>query len=185
MTLRGCGREKELAELLERGHWPDASSDELRAHVARCRACRDLVLVKQAFRADRAMAASAAKLESPGVVWWRARLRRRNAAIAQIGRPILGAQIFALAISLIAAAGYVGTQARRGFQWLAWVEQLPRALHLGALLPEGLRLQGETWLVMSLVAMLALMSGVIVYVKTGTEGPRDQGNKNDGLGIRH
>lgn len=164
MRLGGCTREKEVAELLSRGHWPEACSAELRAHVAGCRACRDLVLVQQGFRADRVVAASAARLEPPGVLWWRAQLRRRNAAIERIGRPILGAQIFALAVSLAAAILYLGWQARRGFDWLAWLGQIPRALHFEALLPDALqKYPGEAWLVLSLAAMLALMSGVIVY----------------------
>ena len=165
MKLGGCAREKELAEVLSRGHWPDACSGELRAHVAGCRACQDLVLVKQAFRADRLTAAGAARLESPGVLWWRAQLRRRNAAIERISRPILGAQIFAVVVTLAAAIIYMASQARRGFGWLAWLGQLPRALHFEVLVPDTLqKYAGETWLVLSAVALLALMSGVIVYM---------------------
>jgi hypothetical protein len=165
MRLGLCAREKEVAELLGRGHWPEASGGELRAHVAGCRSCRDLVAVRQAFRADRLSAASTAKLDSPGVLWWRAQLRRRNAALARIGRPILGAQIFSVGVSLVAAIVYLASQGKRGFGWLAWFAQVPRALHVELLLPDMLqRSQGATWLVLSLVAMLALMSSVIVYV---------------------
>jgi hypothetical protein len=165
MRLGACGQEGELAERLANGHWPDASSPELRAHVATCRACQDLVLVKQAFRADRAAAAGAARLEAPGVLWWRAQLRRRNAAIERIGRPILGAQIFALAVSLVGAIAYLAIETRQGFDWPAWLQQIPRALHFEALLPEALmKPQWEVWTVLSVVAMVALMSGVIAYV---------------------
>jgi hypothetical protein len=165
MRLRACGREKEVAELVTRGHWPEASSDELRAHVTGCGGCQDLVLMKQAFGEDRAAMGGAARLESAGVLWWRAQLRRRNAAIARIGKPILGAQIFAVAVILAPAIVYLASQAKQGFAWLAWFGQLPRALHLEALLPDSLgKYQGETWLVLSLAAMLALMGGVIAYV---------------------
>lgn len=161
MTLRTCGREKELTELLDQGYWPEVASDDLRAHVNGCLPCQSLILVKQAFSAERAHAAAAARLEPPGVLWWRAQLRRRQAAIETIARPILGAQIFALAIALAAAAIYLASQGGKEF---AWLQQLPRALHLEALLPDSLaKYQGETWLVVSLVALLALMSGVVVY----------------------
>jgi hypothetical protein len=164
MKLGGCTREKEVAELLANGHWPDACGDELRSHVTTCRACQDLILLKQAFRADRQVAVGSARLESPGVLWWRAQLRRRNAAIVQISRPILGAQIFAVAVTLVAAVVYMALQARRGFGWLDWLAQVPRALHLEVLLPDALqKYPGETWLVFSAIAMLALMSAVIVY----------------------
>jgi hypothetical protein len=165
MRLRACGREKEVAEMLARGHWPEAASGELRAHVDLCRGCRDLVLVKQAFRAERSAAANAARLEPPGVLWWRAQLRRRNAALVSMGKPILGAQIFSVAVTLAAAILYLAWQGKRGYAMPAWLQQFPRALHLEALLPDALaKYPVETWLVFSGLAMLAVMSGVIVYM---------------------
>jgi hypothetical protein len=165
MRLGGCGREKEVAEMLARGHWPEAASGELRIHVKGCRGCRDLVLVKQAFRAERTAVAGMARLESPGVLWWRAQLRRRNAALARIGKPILGAQIFSAAVTLAAAIFYLALEAKRGNGWPAWLQQFPRALHLEALLPDALtNYSGDTWLMFSALAMLAVMSGVIVYM---------------------
>ncbi len=125
MTLRTCGREKELTELLDQGYWPEVASDDLRAHVNGCLPCQSLILVKQAFSAERAHAAAAARLEPPGVLWWRAQLRRRKAAIETIARPILGAQIFALAIALAAAAIYLASQGGKEFAWLATAS--PRA----------------------------------------------------------
>jgi hypothetical protein len=165
MRLGACGREKEVAEMLARGHWPEAASGELRAHVDGCRGCRDLVLVKQAFRAERSAAAGAARLEPPGVLWWRAQLRRRNTALVRMGRPILGAQILSVAVTLASAIFYLAWQAKRGYTWPGWLQQFPRALHLEALLPDALaKYPGETWLVFSGLAMLAVMSGVIVYM---------------------
>lgn len=164
MRFGSCPREQELAELLGRGQWPDACGPELREHVAHCRSCRELVLVKQAFGRERMKAAAEARLESPGVLWWRAQLRRRNAAIERIGKPLLGAQIFALVVCLTAAVAYVVWQVRRGFDWLAWLGDLPRALHLGALLSGSwTRSPWEIWLAVSM-AIMAVMGGVIVYV---------------------
>jgi hypothetical protein len=164
MRFGACPREQEVAGFLSRGQWPQASSDELRAHVAGCRACRELIVVREAFGRERMKAAGEARLESPGVLWWRAQLRRRNAAIERIGRPLVGAQIFAWAVCLAAAVLYLLWQARRGFDWLAWLGELPRALHLGALLPGAWTdSPWGGWLGIS-VAMLALMGGVIVYM---------------------
>src|SRR6201995_1119519 len=160
MKLGACGREKEVAQMLARGHWPEAGSGELRSHVEGCRGCRDLVLVKQALRAERTALAGRARLEPPGVLWWRAQLRRRNAALAQIGKPILGAQILSVAMTLAAAIFYLAWQGKRGYGWLAWLQQFPRAIHLEVLLPDALsKYPGETWLVFSGLAMLAVMSG--------------------------
>ena len=56
MTLGSCPREKEVADLLHRGHWPQACPADLRAHVDACRSCSELVLVTQAFQSARANA---------------------------------------------------------------------------------------------------------------------------------
>lgn len=164
MRFGACPREPELGDRLDRGQFPDACSEELCRHVAGCRTCRELVVVKQAFGRERKKAAGEARLESPGVIWWRAQLRRRNAAIERIGKPLLGAQIFALVVCLVAAAGYVVWQARRGFDWLAWFGDLPRALHLGAFVPGSwTNSPWEVWLGIPVAVMIAVMGGVLVY----------------------
>ena len=180
MRLSGCSREPELSQLLSRGQWPEACSEELRAHVAGCRLCGELLAVRQALGRERSRATSEALVESPGVLWWRAQLRRRNAAIERIGRPILGAQIFALAVCLAAAIVYVVAQARRGFDWLAWLGGLPRAVHLGALFPESMaKTPWETWLAVSLAAMVAVMGGIIVYLGSEKQGTGIRGQGSD------
>jgi hypothetical protein len=171
MILRTCPREKEVKELVERGQWPQACLPELRAHVAGCRSCSDMVLVTAAFKQARGEAAAAARPGSPGVLWWRAQLRQRNAAVERIGRPILGAQIFALAVNLLLAIGFVVWQARHGFAWLTWLQQLPQAatLHLDSLWPSALSDSGLSSVLTPMVlipaaATLVLLGGVVVYL---------------------
>jgi hypothetical protein len=167
MRFGACPREREVTEMLGRGQWPQGCGDEIRAHVAGCRSCRELVLVRQAFGHERMQAAGEARLDSPGAIWWRAQLRRRNAAIERIGRPLLGAQIFALAVCLVAAIVYVLWMTRRGFDWLAWLGELPRALHLGALVPGSLSDSPWTiWLGLSAGALVALTGGLLALLKS-------------------
>ena len=167
MILRPCPSEKEVAQLLAQGGWPAACSPELRAHVASCRSCGDLVLVQQAFQRARAHSAAAAPLVSPGVLWWRAQLRRRQAAVERVGKPILGAQIFALAVNLFLVFAFLAYQARHGLSWLSWLEKLPQSFtfHLEALWPSALADSGMSLLVLiPALAILALLSGVVVYL---------------------
>ncbi|MDE3149316.1 MAG: hypothetical protein KGL37_07585 [Acidobacteriota bacterium] len=169
MILRPCPREKEVKELLERGHWcvAAATTPELRAHVNACRACSDLVLVSEAFKRARAEAAGAANIAAPGVLWWRAQLRRRQTAIERIGKPLLGAQIFALCVLLVLAVGFLVTQARQGLEWLTRLEHLPQA---GALRLEDLWSSAfftSAWSPLVLIPALAtliLLAGVVVYL---------------------
>jgi hypothetical protein len=134
-------------------------------HVAGCSACNRRVLLTQAFAGERATASAAARLESPGALWWRAQLRRRNAALERIARPMLGAQIFAVAITLIAAAIFLASQVKHGLGWFAWLADVPHALHLQALLPAtGLTSTAGAWILASLVAIFALLSGFFAYI---------------------
>lgn len=169
MRLTPCPREKEVKELVERGQWPvvAATAPELHAHVNGCRSCSEFALVTTAFKRARIEAASEAKLSSPGVLWWQAQLRWRNEAVERIGRPILGAQIFALALNLVLAVGFVAWQARHGFAWLTWLQQLPgtATVHLDTLWSSAESVSG--WSLMLLIpaaATLALLGGVVVYL---------------------
>jgi hypothetical protein len=159
-----CAREREVTELLERGCWPDACPADLGAHVESCRICSDLVVVSQAFQAAHRQTTMLPHLESAGAIWWRAQLRRRNAAIEKVGRPILGAQIFALAISVVVGIAVLAWQ---GSTLKAWLQELPRALHLDALVPAALSQQGGmASIVLPVLATVALLSGVVVYLAT-------------------
>jgi len=174
MTLRSCIHEKEVADLVARGHYSQACTPEIQAHVSTCRSCADLILVTRAFQAARTQTAAVANLPSPGVLWWRAQLRRRNEAVERIGKPILGAQIFALSVSLVFAIGFLAAQATHGLRWLSWFDgisldgfswpsQTP-SLHLESLLPASLINSGVSLLVLiPILATLALLGGVAVY----------------------
>jgi hypothetical protein len=165
MTLRPCAREKEVAELLRLGHWPAAASEDLRGHVSGCHSCSDLVLVTQTFQRARE-AAPAVNLQSPGVLWWRAQLRRQNAAVERIGKPIWGAQIFALAINLVLAVGFVFYQATHGLRWLSWLGELSpsRASFFDALRSVAAMASGWSLVVLVPGAIgLVLMSGIVLY----------------------
>jgi hypothetical protein len=166
MTLRGCSREKEVNELVTRGQWPQAASADVREHVQGCRVCADLVLVASAFQSARAETLAAAqagqvKLGSAGALWWRAQLRRRRAAVERIERPLVSAQIFALAVSLLAALGLVGFEARHGVAWLDWLEGLPQAATVQM---ADFSSSGWTWMLLAAGATLALVAGLVVYL---------------------
>jgi hypothetical protein len=167
MTLKSCTREREVTELLQSGHWPLACGPELGDHVNTCARCSDLVLVTEAFRQDRVASEGRARLNSPGVVWWRAQLRQRNAALEKIARPIQGAQIFALIVSVVVAVGFVVSQARHGLGWLSWWSglRLTEAFHLGTLW-SSVSMTSD-WSLAVLIAgfgALALLSGVVLYL---------------------
>ncbi len=166
MTIKSCPREKELRELIARGEWQFAaeSDPELCAHVAACRSCNDLVLVVESFRDARIESAASARLVPPGVLWWRAQLRRREAAVERITRPLLGAQIFALAFTLLAGVGFLVFEVLTSDSWRIWLQELPQnaALDWNNLLATAATDPAWTW--MMLGPALALLGGVAVYM---------------------
>lgn len=119
--MKPCPREAEAQAVLRRGHWPDACEPELRQHIATCDRCSSRLLVLGTFQAARAESMQAVHLGHPGLLWWRAQLRRRNEALERVGKPAITGQIFALCISILTAAALLGSQIRKGVDWPSWL----------------------------------------------------------------
>jgi hypothetical protein len=174
MTFHACSREEEVRESLQRGQWPDGCGEELRSHVEGCRRCDDVVLVSLALRGQRSEAEKTAPVIAAGPLWWRAQLRRRNAAVERMAKPIRVAQIFALTVNLVAAVGFLVWQARHGVRWMAWFTGEGRGFHAAGQgwslssewLMAAMRPEGSLTLVIAVVGSLALLSGVAVYLAT-------------------
>jgi hypothetical protein len=164
MMFRSCSYEKEVAQTLKDGHWPNGCTKELRAHVAACANCGDLVLVTKAFQSARSESVHESPPGSPGLLWWRAQLRRRNAATEQISRPVTIAQTFALVVTVVVAIGFAASQYHHGLRWATWWSDLTpsRILHFLSV-GSGL-LDGKLALVIPSLAALALLSGLVVYL---------------------
>jgi len=172
MIFNPCPHEEEIAALLAAGQWPHAAPAELRAHASLCRSCAELGLVTSAFQTARTTAAAAAPLVSPGVLWWRAQLRRRNAAIERVTRPILGAQIFAFIVCIAVAIGFAASHADQGFGWISNLSVHVRtsSIDLTKFWPASLALPGSTlWVLVPLLATLVLLGGVAVYLASSEE----------------
>lgn len=164
MTFRTCAYEREVAQALKDGHWPQGCTRELRAHVDACANCSDLVLVTLTFQRARSESAGEMACGSPSLLWWRAQLRRRYIANERVSRPITIAQTFALLINLLVAVVFVAWQYRHGLRWAGWWSELAptRVLHLftnTALKPD--------WNLVLLIPGLGgvvLLSAVVLYL---------------------
>lgn len=167
MPLSTCPREKEVKELVHRGQWPQACSPDLGAHLRICRSCADLALVTDSFQRARANATGPSPAISPGMLWWSAQLRRRDEAMKRIAKPILGAQLFALVINLLAVVGFVAWEATHGVEWLAWFQSpAPSSgFDLSSLLASAVS-GGHLLVLIPALATLALLGGVAVYLAT-------------------
>ena len=133
-----CSQQNLVEAALQSGHWPEACDPALRAHVERCAACRDLVLVTQTLRQARVESMQAMRMAAPGTLWWRAQLRRRNAAIQSVTRPVTVVETVAVVVLVLAAVALLLWQHSAVTAWLAslWapladIAQIPGALLVG------------------------------------------------------
>jgi hypothetical protein len=178
--MKPCPRNAEVQSIVRRGHWPQACDPELRRHVETCRTCAEQLLVQHAFHAARAQAMHAASgycpnLLHPNLLWWRAQLRRRNEALERVSRPITTAQVFALCISILAAAALLRSQIGKAFNWSSWLpgspwlpESLPEsstASHFDAL-SVFTSIQTDWGIFLPLIGLgtVLLLSAVVVYL---------------------
>jgi hypothetical protein len=117
-----CEFEADALAAALQSRWPDQVGVELRAHVAECPICSDVVAIASA--ADDARIEMRARVVVPdsGVVWWRAQLRARREAAEAAGRPITAAQsiAFASAVGLLGACfGATSTWFQSAFRSIA------------------------------------------------------------------
>jgi hypothetical protein len=164
MTFRSCSYENELAQTLKDGHWPQGCGPELRAHVNACRNCSDLVLVTQTFQHARSDSEQANLSGSPSLLWWRAQLRKRNAATERVGRPVTIAELFALCVYVVVGVVLVASQYRHGLRWASWWSEFSpsRAFHF---MPAGFgQIDWNLLLLFSGFGVMALLSALVVYL---------------------
>jgi hypothetical protein len=100
MTLDQCAREDDVLDALSARRWPNRAAAELRAHVASCPICADLVEVAAALLDEQERGWQEARVPPSGVVWWRAQLRAREDAARAAARPLAFIQGVAASVAL-------------------------------------------------------------------------------------
>jgi hypothetical protein len=78
-----------------------------------------------------------------------------------MSRPIIGAQIFAVAMALVVIAAIAVWQVGN---WSAWFADFPGTLHLDALIPSTMAEGSILWIIVPVLATIALLSGIVVYL---------------------
>lgn len=116
MIADPCPREEAVMEAARAGRW----SDELTAHVARCDSCREAgTAIRWMIELGQTMDSGTALLPDPGLIWLKARIRRRSEDSWRTLLPIVIA-CGASAVGLGAVVAPLPTAAWRSLQaWLA------------------------------------------------------------------
>jgi hypothetical protein len=111
-----CEFEADALAAALQSRWPDQVDAQLRAHVAECPICSDVVTITCAVDDARIQMRARAVVPDSGVVWWRAQLRARREAAEAAGRPITAAQLVAFAF----AVGLLGACFGATSTWFQW-----------------------------------------------------------------
>ncbi len=164
-----CEFEAETLAAVRQGRWPGRADADLRAHVAGCGTCSDVVAVAGAFEEARGELCAQAAIPDSARMWWRAQLRARREAAEAAGRPITAAQ----AIALACAAGLFGACFGAVSTWfqsgLRWVVAGIDAVDFPALLAAATALLAEhAALVLGMAAVLLLLPAA-VYLAIGKD----------------
>ena len=140
-----------------------AALPELRVHVENCASCSDLVLVTQTFQRARSESERVALSGSPSLLWWRAQLRRRNAATERVSRPVTIAEIFAFVVYVFVGVVLVASQYRHGLKWSSWLAEITpsRAFHF--LSVGSGQVDSNLLLLLFGFGVLSLVSILVVY----------------------
>jgi len=111
-----CEFEADALAAALQSRWPEQVDAQLRAHVAQCPICSDVVTITCAVDDARTEMRAHAVVPDSGVVWWRAQLRARREAAEAAGRPITAAQLVAFAF----AVGLLGACFGATSTWFQW-----------------------------------------------------------------
>lgn len=162
--LKSCSQERDVAISVREGRWPTACDPALRAHVAQCRQCSGFVVMAQALRQARLAAIGDAALVSPGQLWWKAQLRRRNRDLQRVSAPVSLGEVIAMSVSMLAALSLAFWQRA---QIAAWVSQVADVRAWDGFGLDRLLTYSVSWMpILLIVSMgtLALFGMLVLYL---------------------
>jgi hypothetical protein len=84
MSQIQCEKENEIREASRSGLW----TPTLREHASHCAACAEVTFVAAFLLHEAEIANSDPHLPTSGLIWWKAQLAAKNAALARATRPI-------------------------------------------------------------------------------------------------
>jgi hypothetical protein len=157
VTFAECPREQEVIDALTTMQWPERCGDELRAHVAACQGCTDIVGTVSTLSDAWTDARADAHVPASGMVWWRAQMRARREAARAAARPITVVQGIAGLAGLVLLASALAFLS----PWVA--ASFAAALSMFSISLPDLRTTAGGWAVAGAIAFLAVTSMAVYF----------------------
>jgi len=114
-----CENEPAVLVAVQSGDWATPTAEPLRAHVADCAVCAEVLLVAQYFARERDAAAGEPHVPAAGLIWWKAQLRARREAVERATRPIAIAQAVTFTWVVLSLIGLLVWQWPAVARWLS------------------------------------------------------------------
>jgi hypothetical protein len=163
-----CEFESEVLAATLQSRWPGRVDADLRAHVAACEICSDVVAIASAVDGAREETRARAVVPDSGRIWWLAQLRARREAAEMAGRPITAVQV----IAFTCAVGLLGTCFGATSRWfqstLGRIESTVAGFDARALLPSAALSAEHSTLILA-TAVLLFVVPAAVYAVLGRE----------------
>jgi hypothetical protein len=159
-----CEFESEVLAAALQSRWPDRVDAQLRAHVAECAICSDVIVISGAMDDAREDAYGHTVVPDSGRVWWRAQLRARREAAQTAGRPITAAQVIAFACAVGLLGACFGATSTWFQSALARISSAAIGFETKSLLPSATALMAEHGaLVLATAAVLFVVPAAVYW----------------------
>jgi hypothetical protein len=159
-----CEFESEVLAAALQSLWPDRVDAQLRAHVAGCAICSDVVVISGAIDDAREETYARTVVPDSGRVWWLAQLRARREAAQTAGRPITAAQVIACACAVGLLGACFGATSTWFQSALARMTSAVIGFETKSLLPSATALVAEHGaLVLATAAVLFLVPAAVYW----------------------
>ncbi len=168
MRLRGCPREIELSDALRAGLWPAGCDAALREHVECCESCRSTAVIADLLREDRAETMRTMPLASPGLLWWRAQILQRQAAIRRASLPVHVAVTVSLVTSAVIVVSVLLSLRSQIASWISSIVAVPVSAQPGSVSSQRIASLPFLLVLFALTALAAIF-GVAVYAAVHRE----------------
>ena len=157
-----CEFESEALAAALQSRWPERVDAHLRAHVAACAICSDVVAIAGAVDEAREEMRASTVVPDSSRVWWLAQLRARREAAETAGRPITAAQVIAFACAVGLLGACFGATSTWFQSALGRITSSVAGFKIQALLPSATALvAGHGALVLAMAAVLFLVPAAV------------------------
>jgi hypothetical protein len=164
-----CEFESDALAAALRSRWPERVDAHLRAHVARCAICSDIVAIAASVDDAREETRGRAVVPDSGRVWWLAQFRARREAAQAAGGPITAAQMIASACAVGLLGACFGATSTWFQSSLRWIASSVAGIDVKAFLASAIALSAKHGALVLVTAVMVLLVPTAVYFALGKE----------------